>query len=46
MAPITMYQRFICIALPEFDYRYNTRKITDGERTQKAIQMTTGKRLM
>jgi transposase-like protein len=32
--------------LEEFDYRYNTRKITHSERTQKAIQMTTGKRLM
>lgn len=32
--------------LGEFDYRYNTRKIKDGERTQKAIEMTTGKRLM
>jgi transposase-like protein len=32
--------------LGEFDYRYNTRKITDSERTQTAIQMTTGKRLM
>ena len=28
--------------LSEFDYRYNTRKIKDGERTQKAIQMTSG----
>ena len=32
--------------LNEFDYRYNTRKITDSERTQQAIQQTTGKRLM
>ncbi|HLX57948.1 MAG TPA: IS1595 family transposase [Ktedonobacteraceae bacterium] len=32
--------------LGEFDYRYNTRKITDSERTQQAIQQTTGKRLM
>lgn len=32
--------------LGEFDYRYNTREITDSERTQQAIQMTTGKRLM
>lgn len=29
----------------EFDYRYNTRKFTDSERTQQAIRMTTGKRL-
>lgn len=32
--------------LGEFDYRYNTRKIDDSTRTKKAIQMTTGKRLM
>ena len=32
--------------LGEFDYRYNTRKVTDSERTQQAIRMTTGKRLM
>lgn len=32
--------------LGEFDYRYNTRKITDSERTQKAIHMTAGKRLL
>jgi hypothetical protein len=32
--------------LSEFDYRYNTRKIEDSDRTNKAIQMTTGKRLM
>lgn len=30
----------------EFDYRYNTRDITDGERTVLAIQQTAGKRLM
>ncbi|HEY6541853.1 MAG TPA: IS1595 family transposase [Ktedonobacteraceae bacterium] len=32
--------------LNEFDYRYNTRKITGSEPTQQAIQQTTGKRLM
>jgi transposase-like protein len=32
--------------LAEFDYRYNTRKIDDGNRTVQAIQMTKGKRLM
>lgn len=32
--------------LSEFDFRYNTRKITDGERTVIAIQQTAGKRLM
>lgn len=31
--------------LSEFDYRYNTRKIEDGERTKRAIRQTTGKRL-
>lgn len=31
--------------LGEFDYRYNTRKITDGERTILAIRQTVGKRL-
>ncbi len=29
----------------EFDFRYNTRKISDSERTVRAIQQTTGKRL-
>lgn len=32
--------------LSEFDFRYNTRKITDGERTVKLIQQVHGKRLM
>ena len=31
--------------LAEFDYRYNTRKAPDGERTERAIRQTTGKRL-
>lgn len=31
--------------LAEFDYRYTTRKITDGERTVKAIRQAAGKRL-
>lgn len=31
--------------LAEFDYRYSTRKLKDGERTELAIQRTTGKRL-
>jgi transposase-like protein len=29
----------------EFDYRYSTRKMNDGERTQQAIRMSVGKRL-
>jgi len=32
--------------LSEFDFRYNTRKITDGERTSRLIQQVHGKRLM
>jgi transposase-like protein len=31
--------------LAEFDYRYNTRTTTDGERTVKAIEKVAGKRL-
>lgn len=31
--------------LAEFDYRYSTRKVKDGERTEEAIRRTTGKRL-
>mgnify|MGYP001162076322 CR=1 FL=1 len=31
--------------LAEFDFRYNTRDLKDGERTIKAIKQTTGKRL-
>jgi transposase-like protein len=32
--------------LSEFDFRYNARKITDGQRTLVAIKQTGGKRLM
>ena len=32
--------------LSEFDFRYNTRKITDGERTSRLIRQVHGKRLM
>jgi hypothetical protein len=32
--------------LSEFDFRYNTRKITDGERSCKMIAKAPGKRLM
>ncbi len=31
--------------LAEFDYRYSTRKLKDGERTEMAIRKTAGKRL-
>jgi transposase-like protein len=31
--------------LREFEFRWNSRKITDGERTEKAIKATGGKRL-
>lgn len=29
----------------EFDFRYNSRKIVDGERTERAIRQAAGKRL-
>lgn len=32
--------------LSEFDFRYNARKVSDGERTTMALKSTTGKRLM
>ena len=32
--------------LAEFDYRYTTRKMKDGERTELAIRKATGKRLL
>jgi transposase-like protein len=32
--------------LSEFDFRYNAREVSDGERTEKAIQSVVGKRLM
>ena len=32
--------------LAEFDFRYNRRKVTDGERTRDAIRLVAGKRLM
>src|SRR5205823_4197246 len=31
--------------LAEFDYRYNNRKIEDGQRTERTIRQTAGKRL-
>jgi len=31
--------------LSEFDFRYNARKVSDGERTEQAIQAVKGKRL-
>ena len=30
----------------EFDHRYNTRKMSDGKRTELAIQKAAGKRLV
>jgi len=30
----------------EYDFRYNTRKMSDGERTALCTRKTTGKRLM
>jgi hypothetical protein len=32
--------------LSEFDFRYNTRHVTDAERTRLALSQTVGKRLM
>lgn len=32
--------------LSEFDFRYNARHVTDGERTRLALAKTEGKRLM
>lgn len=32
--------------LPEFDFRYNTRELTDAERAELAIKGAEGKRLM
>jgi hypothetical protein len=32
--------------LSEFDFRYNSRELKDGERTVMAIKQTGGKRLM
>jgi hypothetical protein len=32
--------------LGEFDFRYNTRKISDGQRTIAGLKKVTGKRLM
>jgi len=32
--------------LAEFDYRYNMRKVTDGERTARTMHRVAGKRLM
>jgi len=32
--------------LSEFEFRYNTRKLDDGERTRRAIRAAEGKRLM
>jgi transposase-like protein len=32
--------------LTEFDYRYNTRKVKDGERMVRAVQQVAGKRLL
>ena len=36
----------IPLYLAELDYKYNARKVSDGERTMSAIQRMAGKRLM
>lgn len=39
-------RRHLSRYLAEFDYRYNTRKLNDGERMKRTIRQTKGKRLM
>ena len=47
MACITTLESSTCTAISaEFDFRYNERKVTDGERTLAAIKQVGGKRLM
>ena len=41
-----MSEAHLAPLLPEFDFRYNTRKITDAERTAEAVKGARGKRLM
>jgi len=36
-----LMKRYLC----EFDFRYNERKVTDFERTEKALEGIRGKRL-
>ena len=38
-------RKHLGLYLAEFDYKYNTRKLTDGERTSMGIKMVGGKRL-
>ena len=39
-------RRFAPLYFAELDFKYNTRKVTDGERTVQGIQRMEGKRLM
>ena len=39
-------KKYLPLYLAEFDYKYNTRKATDGERTAPGIQGVEGKRMM
>lgn len=38
--------KYLALYFSELDYKYNTRKVTDGERTVVGIQKMEGKRLM
>ena len=38
-------RKHLGLYLAEFDYKYNTRKLTDGERTSMGIKMVGGRRL-
>ncbi|MCA1378923.1 MULTISPECIES: hypothetical protein [unclassified Bradyrhizobium] len=42
--PPYWWKRFLCAA--ELDFKYNTRKKTDGERTATGVRRIDGKRLM
>jgi hypothetical protein len=39
-------RKHLPLYVAELDYKYNTRKDTDGVRTVKSIEKATGKRLM
>lgn len=39
-------KKYLPLYVAELDYKYNTRKMTDGERTVKAIGKATGKRMI
>ena len=41
-----LHETWATIYFAELDFKYNTRKVTDGERTVDAIRLIGGKRLM